>query len=164
MTDLGLALSCVPPTLAILLQKFSIPNDRSIASQASAAAAAHHLPAAAAVVIRETARGSLAVSSMAPTIIAYTTGAFALLATGAPGSKAYLEIYLVVIGVGAVGTLVAVALVLGQSTMDIAIGGIPLPIVHFGPTRATLIKWGVYLMNLILIALSVLVYEHIIGG
>ena len=101
---------------------------------------------------------------MAPTIVAYITGAFALLASSAPSPAGYLWIYLAVILPGIAGSVIAVALVLGRSAMAITTGGVPLPIVHFGPTPATLINWGIYLLNGILIILSVLTYEHVIGG
>jgi hypothetical protein len=163
MTGLELALSCAPPALAILLQLFPIPNDRWIASQAGSAAASHGLPGPAATVIRETTRGSITISSMAPTIVAYITGAFALLASGTPGAG-YLWIYLAVIVPGIAGSVIAAALVLGRSAMAIATGGVPLPIAHFGPTPATLINWGIYLLNGFLIVLSVLAYEHVVGA
>ena len=70
MTNLELALSCAPPALAILLQLCPIPNDRWIRSQAASATTSHGLPGAATTVIRETTRGSITISGMAPTIVA----------------------------------------------------------------------------------------------
>lgn len=158
MKPSDLVLACGPPLLAILIQLFPIPNDRWLAREASNAQSTRRFPLAAATVIRETAKGAVAVAGLTPTLISYLTGAFALFATTAENHPDFVGIYLcVVIGFGAVA-LVAIALLLGRTLFGIASSGIRIPILHFGPTPARLLGWIVYLLNGLLIVLAILIY------
>src|SRR4051812_36700437 len=84
--------------------------------------------------IEKTSKGAVVVSGMAPTVVSYVTGAYALLASGQGNSAV---IFIAVIVVGAAAVIGAVALVMGRSAFDIVVGRLSLPVLHFGPTPAT---------------------------
>jgi hypothetical protein len=162
MTLLELIQNCVPPGLAIVLQKYPIPSDRWIETQAADAKRAKELSDAATRTVRETARGTVAVSSMAPTIVSYMTSAYTLTSNTWSGAIGYLAIYVVVIVIGILSGIFVYNLVSGRSAEAIAIDKLQIPILHFGPKRTTTLSLVVYTLNGFLILLSVLIYRNVL--
>jgi hypothetical protein len=167
VTGADFIFAALPPFFAILLQRFSFPNDEYLQQRANEYAEELRPPSprsgvapsqgpaeAARGTIFQAAKGAVAMASVAPTLVSFVISAFALV----HDRKDAWVYMLIIVGIGISGAIWGLSKMHSYGPVEIASYNIRFHLGRWHFKRADVIAWVTYLINAGLILLAILVY------
>ncbi|HEY2780332.1 MAG TPA: hypothetical protein VGI90_06145 [Steroidobacteraceae bacterium] len=162
MTFSEFIFAVVPPVLAIAIERLGIPSDEYLAAKAKLRQTKSGAADEVGDMIREMCKGTVSMSSVAPTLVSFIATWFAIFGTKEPNAVLY---DFGGVALTALATLAIVRMLNKYGPHELATHLIILPFKwrdsrYTSITPAKVIHWMIYLTNLALIAACIAVYFH----